>query len=91
MIKRPDHQAVLDGINANIEITQKQINHLQTELNGLPPGEASIRRRTITQQLSILKENLQLLKVRRVYVMGPEFSTEIGEGTQVGTENSIGK
>lgn len=79
MIKRFDHEAMLEGINKNIEITEKQIDDLQTELNGLRQGEARIRHRTITQQLSVLKENLQLLKVRRVYILGPDFSPESGK------------
>jgi hypothetical protein len=89
MIKRLNHQAVLDGINTNIEITERQINDLETELNKLHQDEASIYRKRIMQQLSVLKENLQLLKVRRVYVMGPDFSPEKREGTQAGTENII--
>lgn len=79
MIKRFDYEAVLEGINKNIELTEKQINDLQTELNGLHQAEASIRRRKVTQKLSVLKENLQLLKVRRVYILGPDFSSKNGE------------
>ena len=89
MIKRFDYEAVLDGVNKNIEITENQINDLQTDLNGLRQGEASGRRRTITQQLSVLKENLQLLKARRVYILGPDFSSKNGETRESEWKNPL--
>lgn len=79
MIKRLDQQTVIEGINTNIEITEKQIYDLQTELDKFRQGEANINRKTIVQQLSVLKENLQLLKVRRVYILGPDFSPKNGK------------
>lgn len=91
MRKKFDQEAVLDGIDINIEITEKQINDFEAQLNILAQGEANINRKTIIQQLSVLKEPLQLLKVRRVYVIGPQFSPEKREDTQVTIENSVRK
>ena len=74
MTERFDPERLLEGINKNIEITEKQIDDLQAELNELHQGEATISFRKITQKLSVLKENLHLLKVRRVYILGSDFS-----------------
>jgi hypothetical protein len=47
MVKPIDYQMMLDGINANIRLTQTQIDHLKTELATLAEDGASAERKVI--------------------------------------------
>lgn len=61
---------VLDGIEENIKTTEEQIYQLKMQFASLMlKGISGEQRRVIVQQLSILEENLQFLKIRRVYAL----------------------
>jgi hypothetical protein len=62
---------MLDGVNANIRLTQTQIDHLKTELATLTEDGTSAERKVIIHRLAILEDNLQLLKSRRTYTIDP--------------------
>lgn len=76
MPKRPTQQDLLDGIKENIYTTEKQIFHLKRDLNALPKDGATVERRTLLHQISILEDNLQLLKTRWTHAVNPQQSLE---------------
>lgn len=61
---------LLEGIESNIEATERQIHQLQMEFASfLTNGATGEQRRSTVQQLSTLEENLQLLQIRRMYAV----------------------
>jgi hypothetical protein len=68
MMKPKIQEDMLEGIESNIEITERNIGWLKKELASLRINNGPVeQRRVIRQQLSILQDTLQLLKIRRVY------------------------
>lgn len=67
---------MLDGINANIHLTQTQIDRLKTTLATFAEDEAGAERKVIIHRLTILEDNLQLLKRRRTYAIDPDMTLE---------------
>lgn len=71
MYKTAIQKDVLDGIESNIEVTENQIHQLRLEFSTLRISGQRIERRLILQQLSILEDNLELLKAHRMYALQP--------------------
>jgi hypothetical protein len=63
------HVDVLDGIESTIETTETQIYHLKVEFAAHVLSGETLERRLILQQLGILQDNLELLKVRRMFAL----------------------
>ena len=61
---------MLDGIESNIEATEKEIHRLQIKFASfLIDGATGEQRRLTVEKLSVLQDNLQLLKTRRMYAL----------------------
>lgn len=69
MTKRTPQENLLDGIEANIHATQKQIYQLKINFALLTTNGQASERRLMRQQLHILHDNLELLKDRRIYAL----------------------
>jgi len=69
MAKRTTQNDLLDGIESNIDATERQICRLKIEFASLMVQGQTLERRLIIQQLDILQDNLKLLKVRRMYAL----------------------
>ncbi len=68
MMKPKIQEDMLEGIESNIEITERNIGWLRKELASLRISDGPVeQRKVIRKQLSILQDTLQLLKIRRVY------------------------
>jgi hypothetical protein len=68
MNMRTTQSDLLDGIEANIEATEKHIFRLNIEFSSFVLNGASGEQRRLTvQQLSTLEDTLQMLKIRRMY------------------------
>jgi hypothetical protein len=67
MYKRTIQEDMLDGIESNIEATERHICRLHLEFSTLGASGRRLERQLILQQLHVLDETLQLLKIRRVY------------------------
>jgi hypothetical protein len=69
MAKRTTHDSILDGIESNIEATKGQIYQLKNQFASFVVNGETAERRLILQQLHILQDNLDLLRVRRIYAL----------------------
>lgn len=69
MDKRTTQNAILDGVESNIEATEREICRLQVEFSSLLIDGQTLERPLVLQQLHILQDNLHLLKVRRMYAL----------------------
>jgi hypothetical protein len=70
MTKLTSQNDMLNGIESNIEATEKQIHRLQIEFASfLMNGATGEQRRLTIEKLSVLQDNLQLLKTRRMYAL----------------------
>jgi len=69
MDKRTTQNSMLEGVESNIEATEKEICRLQVEFSSLLVNGQTLERPLILQQLHILQDNLHLLKVRRMYAL----------------------
>ena len=69
MTKKPTQDAMLDGLESNIYTTERQIYQLKTEFAALVLSGQPLERRLILQQLNVLKDNLDLLKIRKTYAL----------------------
>ena len=68
MNMRTTQSDLLDGIESNIEATEKHIFRLRIEFSSFVMNGASGEQRRLTvQQLSTLEDTLQMLKIRRMY------------------------
>jgi uncharacterized protein involved in exopolysaccharide biosynthesis len=68
MIRSTFNNNLLDGIESNIEATERQIHQLRTEFASfLINGATGEQRRLTVQQLCTLEDNLLLLQIRRMY------------------------
>jgi hypothetical protein len=76
MVERIDYKMMLGGINANIQLTETQIDYLKTELAKLAEDGADSERKAIIHRLAVLEDNLQLLKSRRTYAVDPDMALE---------------
>jgi hypothetical protein len=66
--QRTTQNDLLDGIELNIQITEKHICDLKTEFSSFVMNGATGEQRRLTiQQLSTSEDTLQLLKIRRMY------------------------
>lgn len=72
MSKRPTQQDLLEGIKENIRSTEHQILHLKRDLDVLPEDGVTVERRTLLHQISILEDNLQLLRMRWMHAVNPQ-------------------
>ena len=69
MAKPRTQDDVLDGIEFNINATERQIYQLKIAFASLVISGETLERRLILQQLKVLQDNLQLLKVRRMFAL----------------------
>ena len=69
MTKRTTQENLLDGIETNIQATQKQIYQLKIDFSLLATSGQTSECRLIQQQLHILQDNLALLEVRKMYAL----------------------
>lgn len=69
MYKRTIQEDMLDGIESNIEATERHIYELHLEFSTLGITGQRLERQLILQKLQILEDTLQLLKIRRVYAL----------------------
>jgi hypothetical protein len=76
MTRWPTQKDLLEGIKENIHSTEKQIFHLKRDLDVLPKDGATVERRTLLHQISVLEDNLQLLKTRWTHAVSPHCSLE---------------
>ncbi len=67
MLKPTTQEAMLAGLESNIYTTERQIYQLKIEFAALVLSGQTLERRVILQQLNVLEDNLELLKVRRAY------------------------
>lgn len=69
MQKPTTQEAMLAGLESNIHRTERQIYQLKIEFAALVLSGQTLERRLILQQLNVLEDNLELLKVRRAYAV----------------------
>jgi hypothetical protein len=68
MTKQTTQSNMLDGIEANIKATERNICRLKIEFSSfLMNGATGEQRRLAVQQLSTLQDTLELLKIRQMY------------------------
>ena len=68
MVRPTSKNNILEGIESNIEATERQIHHLRIEFASfLTNGATGEQRRLTVEQLCTLEDNLQLLQIRRIY------------------------
>lgn len=68
MTKQKNQEDMLKEIESNIELTARNIAWLKKELASQRITDGPLEQRiVIRQQLSILRDTLQVLKIRRVY------------------------
>jgi hypothetical protein len=69
MTRPTTQEAMLAGLESNISTTARQIQQLKMEFAALVLSGQTLERRSILQQLAVLEDNLELLKVRRTYAL----------------------
>jgi len=68
MTKITTQSDMLDGIESDIEVTEQQIHQLQIKFASfLMNGVTGEQRRLTVEKMSVLQDNLELLKTRRMY------------------------
>ena len=68
MFRPTSEDNMLDGIESNLEATERQIHNLQTAFASfLMKGATGEQRRLTVEKLCILEETLHLLQIRRMY------------------------
>lgn len=69
MARLTTYEDMLNGIESNIEATENQMYQLHIDFASLMISGQRLERRLILQQLHMLEDNLELLKVRRMYAL----------------------
>jgi hypothetical protein len=67
MATRTTRESLIDGIEANIVSTTKQIDMLKVQSSLLLSSGQQAERRKVLQQIRMLRENLELLEQRKGY------------------------